>query len=628
MKSPPLLLKLILLSILAGPVSLSALTVLWVAPDGRDDSPGTSDQPFATLTRARDAVRTLRAGGFGSDVEVRLRGGEYRFAETLVLTPGDGGTALHTVTFAAAEGERPVIKGSRLLTGTWQRVDGDLWKLFVPAAANRQWVFRSLFRNGDSLRRGREPDTGFFTLKSVDSTRRIVSINEALPENWSTPEGTELNSTAYWHFNRQPIESFSPDEKQITTRIHVGTNASSFLFGNKGHERIWVENALVFVDEPGEWYLDDRSGELFLRTNAGENPNDSVFSAPVLSELVVVRGDPNNLVRQVRFRGIEFAETDWVMPTEGRLGIQAGAWGVDRSRTYTPPAAIRFIYAWDTAVVGCQFRDLGEGAIAFEIGTRNGRVERCDFTRIGANVIQVGRMPEYTGDRHPLHRDFSSWGDWADSLQAYPASQAIWLHTSQTIPEAPSQIDLVENTIVDSCHIDLGSVGIWVGYANYVRIQRNHLRGLPYTGISVGWRWGPGLTNCHSNLIAGNLVEEVMRQVGDGAGIYLVGEQPGTRVIENYVRDSGGNYWAHGIYTDESSDHMEVAGNYVNDTADFSIFMNRNGLNQVLRDNNGEKGPTLLTERDQQGRLKAEFEPERKPPLSESGEYRPRVRTP
>jgi nitrous oxidase accessory protein NosD len=202
-------------------------------------------------------------------------------------------------------------------------------------------------------------------------------------------------------------------------------------------------------------------------------------------------------------------------------------------------------------------------------------------------------------------------------LESFPSSNAIWLHTSQTIPEAPSQIDLIGNRIFDCCQIDYGSVGIWVGYANYVRIERNHLRGLPYTGISVGWRWGPGLTNCHSNLIAKNTVEEVMRQAGDGAGIYVVGEQPGTRILENYVRDSGGNYWAHGIYMDESSDHMEVAGNYVNGAADHSLFMNRNGLNQVFRDNNGESGPTRL-EGKPDGRNWADFKPERRPPGTDS----------
>ena len=33
----------------------------FVAPNGSDDNPGTKDKPFATLEKARDAVRTFAA---------------------------------------------------------------------------------------------------------------------------------------------------------------------------------------------------------------------------------------------------------------------------------------------------------------------------------------------------------------------------------------------------------------------------------------------------------------------------------------------------------------------------------------------------------------------------------------
>ena len=57
----------------------SALDV-YVAPDGSDDATGLGpDAPFATLTRARDAIRTARAaaGGALGPVTVYLRGGVH-----------------------------------------------------------------------------------------------------------------------------------------------------------------------------------------------------------------------------------------------------------------------------------------------------------------------------------------------------------------------------------------------------------------------------------------------------------------------------------------------------------------------------------------------------------------------
>ena len=46
-----------------------------IATDGRDQNPGTQDKPFATLERARDAVREARKPGLPKGgVTVWLRG--------------------------------------------------------------------------------------------------------------------------------------------------------------------------------------------------------------------------------------------------------------------------------------------------------------------------------------------------------------------------------------------------------------------------------------------------------------------------------------------------------------------------------------------------------------------------
>jgi len=66
---------------------------LYVAPSGNDANPGTQDQPFATLERARDVLRVeRRAGRHGSPLVVNLRGGVYRMTRTFALAAEDSGT--------------------------------------------------------------------------------------------------------------------------------------------------------------------------------------------------------------------------------------------------------------------------------------------------------------------------------------------------------------------------------------------------------------------------------------------------------------------------------------------------------------------------------------------------------
>ena len=81
----------------------------YVATNGSDQSPGTIDQPFATLTRARDAIRELKQLGTKRDLRVLIRGGTSRIRETVVFSLKDGAADGHTITYAAYPGETPIL---------------------------------------------------------------------------------------------------------------------------------------------------------------------------------------------------------------------------------------------------------------------------------------------------------------------------------------------------------------------------------------------------------------------------------------------------------------------------------------------------------------------------------------
>jgi glycosyl hydrolase family 120/parallel beta helix pectate lyase-like protein/uncharacterized protein DUF1565 len=93
---------------------------LHVATNGSDQSEGSADQPLRTISRAAAIARP------GDTVIVH--GGEYREW----VRPQRGGLSdRRRITYAAAAGERVVIKGSEQVTG-WERVSGDVWTVVVP----------------------------------------------------------------------------------------------------------------------------------------------------------------------------------------------------------------------------------------------------------------------------------------------------------------------------------------------------------------------------------------------------------------------------------------------------------------------------------------------------------------
>ena len=275
----------------------SASVVIWVAPDGKDDAAGTQAAPFGTLLRARDEVRKIAAEGIKDDVIIQLRSGVYRLDAPIEFAATDLGDGKHRVTITSENGVRAVLAGSRPLTGDWRQVKGDLWSLPVQAAAKGAWVFRSLFRAGRSLPRAIEPNKGWFTVVNVADGRRRLQLKESLPAAWHGLQTVEINSTAQWHFNRQPAAELGADF--VVGRRPIGTDASGARISDKSKSRVWLENAAEFVDTPGEWFLNPEKGELIYFASPGEDPNHSQFSAPVARELMVVRGTPDKLAKNI-----------------------------------------------------------------------------------------------------------------------------------------------------------------------------------------------------------------------------------------------------------------------------------------------------------------------------------------
>lgn len=137
----------------------------YVACNGSDTWSGTlpapnagqTDGPFATIARARDAVRGLKAHGLTQSVSVVVRGGTYFLAKPIRFGPEDSGTERCPVRYLAYPGEKPVLSGGRRITG-WATKDGKLYTAHVPEVAAGKWHFKQL-RVGDKRQiRARYPN--------------------------------------------------------------------------------------------------------------------------------------------------------------------------------------------------------------------------------------------------------------------------------------------------------------------------------------------------------------------------------------------------------------------------------------------------------------------------------------
>jgi len=104
----------------------------YVSPEGSDDNVGSKQKPFATLPRARDAIR--EAGIAGRErVNVIMADGIYLLEESFVLEPHDSGTEKAPVVYKAQNEGKAVVSGATRITGlTWEEHKGDILQARVP----------------------------------------------------------------------------------------------------------------------------------------------------------------------------------------------------------------------------------------------------------------------------------------------------------------------------------------------------------------------------------------------------------------------------------------------------------------------------------------------------------------
>ena len=92
-----------------------AMITVYVSTNGSDTNPGTSSHPFATLSRARDELRSKRGGEATPAAQVSIQPGKYFLRETLELDDRDS-----HVRFTAVGGRVILSGGFALGNTTWR----------------------------------------------------------------------------------------------------------------------------------------------------------------------------------------------------------------------------------------------------------------------------------------------------------------------------------------------------------------------------------------------------------------------------------------------------------------------------------------------------------------------------
>ena len=415
---------------------------VFVAPHGSDADDGSRARPFATLTRARDAVRAIKAAGVDGAIAVTLMPGEYVLTETFELTAEDSGTREAPILYRAEKKGTAILYGGMRLSDFAPVTDRETLDR-LPAAAQGRVVrcdlrAQGITDYGELAVRGfaqppapptlelyvdrrpmtlaRWPNEGFVGIERLVEAGSPTAGKPSVFEYQSDRHARWTRAEDAWLFGY--FQFLWADATiaigAIDTSARTITTARSYNYGGRGMSAeqgiiYYAFNLLEELDQPGEWYLDRAAGVLYLYP-----PTDlaaATVEIGMLSTPMVIAQQ----VSDVRFEGLTFdlSRYDAIHIVDGVRCLVAGC-VVNRMAGN----GITITGGEENGILGCDIHTLGRRATEVIGGDREtlrpGRhfVENCqlhDFGRIDRTYTPAIQL-EGVGNRvaHNLMYDCPS----------------------------------------------------------------------------------------------------------------------------------------------------------------------------------------------------------------------------
>ena len=557
----------------------------YVSPSGNDSDAGTKAKPFATVERAREAVREKKQQKPNRDYTVLLRGGVYPVKETIVFSLADSASEGHTITYSAYRDEKPVFSSGKVISG-WKK-EGKFWVADLPPSMK---PFLTLYDRYGRLQRARgpafSPTRDFRTVEGMD--KLTLPFPPRALKKWPNLDDVEvvIRPSYGWILNILPLESVDETSGMARTKIAASYPMIKVRWGlrdvnTKG--TVWVENVLDVLDEPGEWVANTQERKIYLWPRE-EKPEG--IEAPQLTELIRIEGEidyegpKDKPVRGLKFRGLGFTRGDRWPWEKDRLGstLQHDWEMFDR-----PTAMVRLRGAEQIQFERCHWFDAGGAGIRMDLHAQSNRVTESVLERLGgAGILLAGYGPG-TKDVNRFNEITRNHIHHVGEILWHAAAVAVWQSGDNRV--AWNLIHDVNYTAITvSGRINWNREGRGDGWKT-IRWHEIEKLGndalLPKPGYRPSWQLRAPFLHGRNNIVERNEIYGVMQKLWDGDAIYVSGTGGGNRVRENFIRDCLSENMCEGIRCDDDQNDTIIERNVIVRNGGMGVGIASKGINHI-----------------------------------------------
>jgi hypothetical protein len=451
----------------------------YVSPQGDNANAGTLKKPFASLAKARDAVRATKKAERGG-MTVYLRGGTHYLGKPFVLKAIDSGTTATPITYAAYKDEKPTLSGGLRLRLKWTAHKDGIQKATVP----KDLKIDQLFVEGDRQHMARypnyDPNAKYFNGFAADA------ISPKRAKRWANPAGGFIHAMHSAHWGGMHYRITGKDAQGKLK--YVGgwqNNRSSRMHG----QHRFVENIFEELDAPGEWYLDTKKGVLYFYPPAGIDLNKAKIEGTRLAHLIELRGKRGAPVHHVTFRGLRLTHSARTF-MENKEPLLRSDWTTYRG------GAIFITGGEDILLMDLHLDAVGSNAIFVNKYNRRVTVTGCKISEAGASGVC------FVGDVNAVRTPLLNYG-------RRTTYEAVDKTPGPKTPDYPSECRVHDNLIYRSGRFEKQTAGVQISMASKITVSHNSIYDVPRAGINISeGTWG-------GHLLEFNDVFDTVKETGD-----------------------------------------------------------------------------------------------------------------